>query len=589
MIVGLEKEEGIRRRLGAIVFADVVGYTRMMGDNETVTYLALEQTIARLEASCREADGELIEVRGDGILALFESVTGAVTFAVQMQKTLADEQQEAPEEQRILFRVGINVGEIIADHRGIHGDSVNIAARLQALAEPGRVLISGAVYEHIRNKLPFGFEYLGPRELKNVREPVPVYCVRAEREGVVMAPSVRMDIAEGRRLRSEGPSVAVLPFEPLGGEDSDNWFADGITEDITLNLSKFKNLFVIARNSSFLYKSRTVRPQEAARELGVRYVTRGSIRRAGTRMRLTIELMDADSERTIWGEHYDRDLEDVFAVQDEMTEIIVAAAAVHIEANERLRARQQTSDLAAYGYVLQGQQHIFQYTRRDNSRAKELYQKALDSDQRYARANAALSRTLNLDYLYSWTDEPEGVLDKALSYAQEAVELDPTDARGFGELGFVHLYRKAHDTSLNAYKRALSLNPNDADLLSDFADALAHAGSSEEAIRQLERAMRLNPYYPDQYLRHLGGAYYNLKEYDLVIETVVKMNNPTEGQRLLAASYAQLGRMSEARDIVEKHRQVHPDFSPEHWSKVVPDRNEADVVHYYEGLKKAGF
>jgi tetratricopeptide (TPR) repeat protein len=218
-----------------------------------------------------------------------------------------------------------------------------------------------------------------------------------------------------------------------------------------------------------------------------------------------------------------------------------------------------------------------------------LYESALNTDGRYARANAALSRTLNLDWRYSWTDDPDGILDTALDYAQDAVQLDPTDARGFGELGFVHLYRKEHDTAINAYERALALNPNDADLMSDMADALAHAGHSEDSIELLKRAMRLNPFYPDQYLWHLGGAYYNLNRYDDVIQTVQKMHNPTEGRRLLAASYAQLGQMDEAHEQAAKHFEAHPNFSLARWSKVLPDKLEEDVHHFVEGLRKAGF
>ena len=561
-----------------------------MGESEEVTYSALKEILKNLEASCQVLEGQVIEIRGDGVLALFDSATNAVRFAVEAQDAVERSNEPLPDDRKIKFRIGIHLGEILTDDRGIHGDSVNIAARLESAADPGRIFISSSVYEQVRNRLPFGYEFLGPITLKNVKEPVSVYCVRSEVKGVTMAPSLRSKEDRVDRRRPEIPSVAILPFEAPGGDESDSWFADGITEDITRNLSKFKNLFVIARGSAFFYKAKAVPPQQAARELGVRYITRGTVRRAGSRIRISVELIDVDADRTMWGERYDRNLDDIFAIQDEVTETIVAASAVLIEANERERMRQAApSSLAAYGYVLKGQQHIFKYTRRDNHEAQMLYEQALKSDKRYARASAALSRTLNIDWRYSWSDEPENVLDTALSYAQNAIELDPTDARGFGELGFVHLYRKEHDSAISAYKRALSLNPNDADLLSDFADALAHAGSNDESIALLERAMRLNPYYPDQYLWHLGGAYYNLKAYDKVVDTILKMNNPTEGQRVLAASYAQLGLMDFAREIAAKHKAAHPNFSLKHWSTVVPDRLEEDTQHFVEGLKKAGF
>jgi TolB-like protein len=403
-----------------------------------------------------------------------------------------------------------------------------------------------------------------------------------------MAPSIRAPTSSARE-KPDGPSVAVLPFENRSGSDEESWFADGITEDITINLSKFRNLFVIARSSAFLLKASAGRPPIAARDLGIRYLTRGTVRRAGSRMRITIELIDTATERTIWGETYRRDLDDIFAVQDEITETIVAATAVQIEANEHEQLRHGLpSNLAAYSFVLQGQQHLFKYTRRQNHEAHALYEKALKADPEYARAWSALSRTVNLDWRYSWTDQPDA-LDTALSHARSAVQLDPADARGFGELGFVHLWRKEHDASISAYERALALNPNDADLMSDMADALVFSGRSEDAVALLRRAMQLNPFYPDDYLWNLAGAHYDLQDYEKAIDAVLKMNNRTEGRRVLAASYAQLGRMEEARREAAKHKQAHPGFSLDRWSRVVPDRIESSAQHFYEGLKKAGF
>ncbi|MCB4458166.1 adenylate/guanylate cyclase domain-containing protein [Leisingera sp. McT4-56] len=587
---GKSKTTKVRRQLGAVLFADVVGYARLMGNDEIDTYSALKSLLEQLEAACQAHDGRVVAVRGDGVLALFETATNAVKFGVELHRIADQNNSSRPEDQQLRFRAGVHMGEILVDDRGIHGDNVNIAARLQEIAEPGRVFVSSSVYEQIRNRLRFGFEFIGPQRLKNIAEPVPAYCVRSEIEGAAMAATLRPATQPVHPQKPDVPSVAVLPFTSLGGDQSDSWFADGLTEDIILNLSKFKNLFVIARNSAFFFKARSMPPQEAARELGVRYVARGSVRRAAARVRIAIELIDADSGRTIWGERYDRDIDDIFAIQDEVTDAIVAATAVLIEAQERKRMAQAApSDLAAYGYVLRGQQYIFRYTRRDNREAQSLYERALARDQDYARASAAISRTMNIDWRYSWAKDADHALDTALAFAQRAVELDPTDARGFGELGFVHLYRKEHDAAIGAYRRALALNPNDADLLSDYADALAHSGDNETAISNLKQAMRLNPYFPDQYLWHLGGAYYNLKEYDAVIDTLTRMNNPTEGQRMLAASYAQLGKMELAREMAARHHDAHPNFSLDRWAKVQPDRLKEDTQHFVEGLKKAGF
>ncbi len=503
-----------RREAGAVLFADVVGYSRLVGENEALTLQAVDGCLRQFEAECAAFGGELLETRGDSVLLFFESAGGAVRFAIEMQRRIEHENKDLPDDLKIRFRIGIHFGEVVRDHRGVHGDIVNIAARLQSIAGPGQVYVSAPVYEQIREHLRYGYEFLGPQILKNIREPVPVYRVRSEVDGVVMAPSIRLSVQT--RDKPDGPTVAVLPFENRGGGNDESWFADGITEDITISLSKFKNLFVIARSSAFLLEASAARPQKAARELGIRYLTYGTVRHAGSRVRITVELIDTTTERTIWGESYNRPIDDIFAVQNEITETIVAATAVQIEANEQQWLRQGglPSNLAAYSYVLQGQQHLFRYTRQENREAHGLYRQALEADPEYARAWAALSRTVNLSWRYSWEEEGDSPLDTALAYARSAVQLDPTDARGFGELGFVHLWRKEHEASISAYQRALALNPNDADLMSDMADALVFSGRPSEAITLLERAMQLNPFYPDEYLWHLAGALYDLRDYD---------------------------------------------------------------------------
>jgi len=585
------EDDSAHRRLGAVLFADVAGYSSLMADDESATHDAIKNHLRTFGQFSGRFAGDILEVRGDGIFALFDSVVNAVRFGVEIQKAVDASNEGVPEQRRVRFRIGINLGEVLRDELSVYGDSVNIAARLERLADPGGICVSAAVYEQIKHKLRYGYEYMGPKNLKNIREPIEVFRVRKEAQGADMAASLRPSGGEHFPERSplDRPSVVVLPFKNMGGAPSEQWFADGITEDITTNLSKFHNLFVIARGSAFTYKDRIVSPQQIARELGVRYLTEGSIRKLGKHVRISVELVEAESGRTIWGEHYDRDLDDIFAVQDEITDVIVAATAIQIEATERDRMRQmRPADLEAYGLVLRGQQRLFRYTRADNRRARELYESALGADERFARAKAAISRTLNLDWRYSWTDTPDEALDKALGLAQESVLLDPSDARGFGELGFVQLYRKEHDAAINSYTRALTLNPNDADLMSEMGDTLAHSGRSDEAVALLQKAMRLNPFYPDQYLWHLGGAYFNLKRYDEAIATLIRMHNPAEGRRLLAASYAHLGDTSKAKEQAAKVIEAHPNFSLDHWARVQPDKYQDDVEHFVEGLKKAG-
>ena len=579
-----------RRRLGAILFADIADYSRLMGEDEIGTWQAVRERIETFNERAESYGGKVLQIRGDGLFLLFDSAVDAVSFAMDAQKRMKALNQDVAQDRQLWFRIGINLGEVLLGTEDASGDSVNVAARIEALARPGEVCISAAVYDQVRSKLSFGYSYLGPQTLKNISEPVETFQVHEDPAAGLMATGYRRRALLGRTadIASTGPSVVVLPFRFLGSDPTESWLGDGLTEDITTNLSRFHDLFVIARSSAFIY-GENGSPAKAARDLGVRYAVTGSVRKVGPRIRVTIQLVDAERDRTVWGEQYNRQLDDIFDLQEEITEVIVSAVAVKIAATERERLRlTPPADLRAYGLVLQGQQYIFHYNQEDNRRARLLYDEALRADPLYARAIAAKSRTLNIDWRYNWTEQHEAALDRALELAQKAVELDSTDARGFGELGFAHLYRKEHDSAISAYRRALHLNPNDADLMSEMADALAHSGQSEEALELLHKAMRLNPYYPDEYLWHLGGAYYNLKRYEDAIQAVSGMQNPREGHRLLAASYAQLGRTGVARAHAAKVLEAHPEFRLDHWANILPDRFNEDTAHFIEGLKKAG-
>lgn len=581
----------VKRKLGAVLFADVVNYSRMMGQDELGTRSRVKARVSLFETICCEFSGEVIQLTGDGLFLLFDSAVDAVAFSVKIQNCMEAENRDLPEDSKVVFRIGINLGEIIFDERGPTGDSVNVAARIEPLARPGQICISGAVYEQVRNKLTFGYEYLGEQRLKNITEPVDVFQVHEEASSAIMTTGKRRTIGDKilDNLEGEDLAIVVLPFQFKGGDESESWLADGLTEDITTNLSRFHSFSVIARTSAYVFASQEVPPKQVARELNARYAVVGSVRKAGQRIRITIELQDAVRDRLIWAEQYDRVYDDIFDLQDEITQLIVAATAVQVETAERERVRLlPPANLMAYGYVLQGQQRIFRYTKPEVRSARSYYDAALESDPEYARALAAKSRTLNLDWRYGWADEPDNALDTALDLAQKAIDYDRSDARAFGELGYAHLYRKEHDASISAYQRAVSLNPNDADLLSDMADALAHSGESDQAITLLERAMRLNPYYPDQYLWHLAGAYFNLHRYEDAVQSILAMQNPTEGRRILAASYAQLGRMDEARTTAALVRKAHPEFDLEKWASVLPDRLDEERERFKEGLRKAG-
>ncbi len=580
-----------RHRLAAVLFADIANYTGLMGEDEIGTWSAAKSRFQDFRELAALHRGEVIELRGDGLFLLFDSAIHAVDFGMALQKRMKVLNEAISADRQFWFRVGINLGEVLIDGDRVSGDSVNIASRLEALARPGQVCISSTVYEQVRKRPAYGYEYLGSQRLKNVKEPVDAFEVHENSASAAMTRGLRPLYSPENSivLPAKDRSVVVLPIQFQGGDRAESWYADGLAEDITTSLSRFHELFIIARSSAYVYTDPAVKPLNAARELGVRYVVKGSLRKAGGRIRVAIELLDAEHNRIIWGERYDRELDGIFELQDEIAQLIVSSVAQQIESSELDRLRQiAPADLRAYGFVLQGQQHIFRYTMEEVRRARALYEKALHLDPNYARALAAKSRTLNIDWRYSWTEKRDQALDSALNLALDAIRADPADARGFGELGFVHLYRKEHDAAINAYRRASALNPNDADLLSDMADALAHSRQSEEAIELLKKAMRLNPYYPDQYLWHLGGAYFDLKQYDEVIDTIQKMQNPTEGRRLLAASYGHLGRIMEAREQASKVLEAHPTFNVEQWAAVVPDKYEEDSAHFVEGLRKAG-
>ena len=588
----IDKEH--RRRLRAIMFADVVGYSRMMAMDEQDTSTRVAQLIRKSEELGVKFKGELVQARGDGLFFLFDSVVDAVHLASEVQKLAEKESKSLPDEKKVLLRIGVHMGDVIQVTNQYVGDSVNIASRIEGHASTGSVCISGAVYEQVKHKLHLGFEYIGCIELKNIPDPVDIYQVLADTRVVLMSASPRPRDKVGNRETKENligskPTIAVLPFTNLDSNDSDDFFGDGVTEDLITNLSRFHALAVISRNSTFVYKHREVTFKQVGEELGAEYVVTGSIRKSINRLRLTVELSDCKTSVPVWRERYDRKIEDIFDLQDEITNLISSAVAVQTQSADKSLARIQVPALIeTYSFVLQGQQKIFKYNREQNIQAREMYEAALKNESDYSRAMAALSRTHSLDWRYSWTDRPELALEKAYELAQKSVVTDPSDARGYGELGFVNLYRKDHDASLSAFETALQLNPNDTDIMSNMGDALTHCGRSEEAITLLNRALLLNPFYPDQYLWYLGGAYFNLKQYEEAVKTLNRMNSPTEGRRLLAACYAYMGKKEDAKYQASKVLEAYPNFNLDYWENVQPDVNPEDTEHFVNGLRLAG-
>ncbi|MFT6302058.1 MAG: adenylate cyclase [Granulosicoccus sp.] len=582
------------RRLRAILFGDVVGYSRMMAVDELGTSTRIAQLFDRIEVVGAKHEGELASKNGDGLFFLFDSVLDAVRLGMEVQDLVNGESYAIPDDKKIQMRIGVHMGDVLRVIDQYVGDSVNIASRIESNARTGSVSISGAVYEQVRHKLNYGFEYVGRIELKNIPDPVDIYEISKDTQTVLMSASPRKADKEapGAELRSlvaSKPTIAVLPFTNLDNNDHDGFFADGVTEDLITNLSRFHALSIISRNSTFLYKNRDVSLTQVGEELRTQYIITGSIQKSNRRLRLTAELFNCQYGESVWRERYNREIEDIFDLQDEITDLITAAVAVQTQTSAKAEGRLQVPSLiATYSLVLQGQQKIFKYNREQNAQARKMYEAALDSESDYGRAMAALSRTHNLDWRYSWTEQPEYALEKAHELALESVLVDPLDARGYGELGFVNLYRKEHESSLASFETALRLNPNDTDIMSNMGDALAHCGRSEEAIPILQKALVLNPFYPDQYLWYLGGAYFNLKHYDEAVKTLKRMNSPSEGRRLLAASYAYLGKQQEAENQAAKVMEAYPNFDLTHWEAVQPDIFPEDTEHFVNGLRLAG-
>lgn len=577
-----------RRQESAILFADVHGYSRLMAKNEERTYERVVQAVRLIRSLIADYGGRVEHVAGDGVLALFESAERALRFAIAIQREFRNDEVWNPDDDPIAFRIGINVGDVLFGETGPQGHSLNVAARIQTLAQPGGICVTEAVRRAVRDTLGLPTRTLGPQVLKNITDPIEVFAIE------INGPPVRVG-AELPRTRSEvakpftEASVAVLPLENLSGDPTDAHLCDGITGDVISNLSRFRDLVVIARHSAFLFKNRGLPHDQLGLHLGVRYLVTGGLQRSGSRLRLRVELAEAESGTVIWSDRYEGDLSDVFAFQDDVTAMVAARLAINISAAEQRRLlAEQAPDLRAYGLILRGQDLGLRFRKEANLHARRLFEQAAEIDPDFGRCYAGMSRTFNLAWRYRWTTDPGAALEKAVQLAAAAISYDSLDARGFGELGFAQLYKKHHDESLAAYRRAVELNPNDADLLAEMGDAMTYCGQTGKAIDLLKRAMRLNPYFPDWYLWYLGEAYFYASDYQKAIETLHRMRDQSEAHRLLASSYAHLGSMQEARHHARQVMRIHPNFSLEHWRNVPPNKDPRENEVFIAGLRKAG-
>jgi TolB-like protein len=573
-------EERTQRHLAAILAADVVGYSSLMEANEAGTlarFSALRTKI--LDPKFVQFKGRVVGTAGDSLLVEFASAVDAVQCAVEAQARLAERNADEPEDQRIVFRMGVNLGDIIAEGTTIHGDGVNVAARLERLAEPGSVVVARSIHDLVKGKLPFAFTDLGDHTVKNIAEPVRAFRVENRPE----AKAVRK---QGPTLPTE-PSIAVLPFTNISGDPEQQYFSDGVTEDIITELSRRQSLFVIARNSSFQYRDKAMDVRRIGQELGVAYVVEGSVRKAGNRIRVTAQLVEAATGNHIWSERYDRSIDELFVVQDEVTLTIVATLIGQVEDAEiKGSIRKHPQSLAAYDSLLRGIEHLRAYGDDENRRARELFENAISLDPRFALAHAYFALALLLEHGFdSATDE---IKERALNSARTAVRLDTREGRCHQFLGQVYLLRGEYDLALSHFERTFALNPNDANATAHRGYALAIVGCAEEGIELIRRAMYLNPLHPGWYWDNLAIAQYTARQYEEALSSYRQGAGQTAywGIARIAACDAQLGRLSEARQCAAEVLRLKPDF---HFlSLTLHHKNSADAEHWLEGFRKAG-
>jgi len=580
----------MERRLAAIMAADVVGYSRLIRSDEDGTLAALKALLADLIGpKIAHHHGRVVKLMGDGVLAEFASVVEAVRAAAELQQAIAERNAVLPVGQRIELRVGVNLGDVVIDGDDIHGDGVNVAARLEGLAEPGGVCVSGAVYEQVRDRLGLRFEDLGKQQVKNIDRPVRVW--RLVHDTAASLPEVdRM-----KTPLPDKPSIVVLPFNNMSRDPDQEYFSDGITEDIITDISKVSGLFVIARNSAFVYKDKTFSVPQVCRELGVKFALEGSVRKAGNRVRVTAQLIDGSRDGHLWAERYDRDLTDIFEVQDDITHHIVAALKVTLsEAEKSLIVDGGTKDVNAHDFFLRGRELIngLKKDRQMFDQATACFRRAIEIDPNYAAPHAGLGMVYILDYQNHWSDAPERSLGQAAHFADQAIARDDLDPFAHRVAAIVAMFRKDYERWAAEADRALSLNPNYAPALAARGLLHTYTGEPKKAIPDIERAIRLDPASQQQFVHFLGTAHFVAGQYETaaaVFRDRIAINPTTDLSRaFLASALGHLGKPDEAREIWRELKEINPRYSHVEHIGRLPFRDPEDAEKFTDGLRKAG-
>ena len=614
-------DDPLKRKLTAIFYADVVGYSRLTGEDEEGTYRLVRDRLDLISENIRSHNGTVINFAGDAVLADFPTASEALACAAEVQRALKEANEPLPEDRKVRLRIGVNLGEVIVDRDSIHGDGVNVAARLEGLAEPGGICISQAVHGAVGKKLPLAYQDIGMQKVKNIAEPVHAFRVLLDPDakrsrsrpmprryavaaaafvvvfavlGIVAwyAPWDAGDEPETAFGDAGKPSIAVLPFQNLSNDASQEYFSDGITNDVITDLSRFSNLLVIASNSMFIYKGKAVSVKDVGRELGVRYVLEGSVQKVGNSVRINAQLIDATTDHHLWAQRYDRELDDIFAVQDEITASIVAALQITLTEDEKTRvARQYTTNIEAYDLFLRGRTYL-RGTKQTHRKARGLFDQAIDLDPEFAAAYAEKSMTYFAGFIMPMSRSPK-VLEASVTTAERAVALDDTLPLAQARLGWAYFANQRHDEAIAAARRAVALGPNDAEAHAQLGNILNWSGHPKEAIGLIEKAMRLSPHYPFYYLFYLGHSHYLLenreKSIELMKRVVTRAPNFLPVRRHLAVLYGEIGSAAKAKAQTAEILKIFPGASIE------DSRERCLYIHkpkllnrFFDGLRKSG-
>jgi adenylate cyclase len=579
---------GGQHRLAAILAADMVGYSRLMEVDERGTLARLRtHRIELIDPAIAKNRGQIVKTTGDGMLVEFQSVTDAVSCAVEIQDRMRRRNADVPDDRRMEFRIGINLGDIIFEDGDIYGEGVNVAARVEQLADVGGICVTAAVQGQVTGRVEVAFEHLGEKLLKNIARPVELYRVVLDGRRQEAAPGQGHPAQPAATAK---PTVAVLPFANMSGDAEQEFFVDGLTEDILTELSRRRELFVISRNSSFVYKGQAANLREVAQKLGAQYLVEGSVRKSGDRLRITVQLIDTATDAHIWAERYDRRIDDIFAIQDEITSAIVATLPGRLEAAQQDQlARKKPSSLAAYECVLAAKVLHHRSAREANAEALRLIDRALELDPDYGHAHAWRGCILGQAWGYGWCADKGATFAEVRSELEKALALDENDADVHRILAAVAITRGDLTRARHHQDRALALNPNYDLVVVQMGELLTWLGRAEEGAEWIHKAMRLNPHHPARFWSHLGKAHFTARHYAKAIEAFMHLAAMDSAQHaFVAACYGWLGDRTAAAAHVARIRELDPAFGVETLLATLHYADEADRQHLREGLGKAG-